>query len=103
MPWRRTSGCTRVKASLAVFEYIDGFYNPRRIQKRLGYLSPIEYEEKHYANQAASEPETMPTRPDQSTAQLLRRLMTSLALLTLRFWKERSLFSVEDLFLTMRA
>ncbi|MEU9181846.1 hypothetical protein AB0C90_34430 [Streptomyces sp. NPDC048550] len=34
---------------------IDGFYNPRRIQKRLGYLSPIEFEEKHYANQAATE------------------------------------------------
>ncbi|MFF8909981.1 hypothetical protein [Streptomyces olivaceoviridis] len=34
---------------------MDGFYNPRRIQKRLGYLSPIEYEEKHYASRAAAE------------------------------------------------
>ncbi|WP_405718191.1 hypothetical protein [Streptomyces sp. NBC_00046] len=34
---------------------IDGFYNPRRIQKRLGYLSPIEFEEKYYADQAATE------------------------------------------------
>ncbi|WP_327280710.1 IS3 family transposase [Streptomyces sp. NBC_01205] len=46
---------TRAEANLALFEYIDGFYNPRRIQKRLGYLSPIEYEEKHYADQAAAE------------------------------------------------
>ncbi|MFD8338288.1 transposase [Streptomyces solisilvae] len=46
---------TRAEANLALFEYIDGFYNPRRIQKRLGYLSPIEYEEKHYANQATAE------------------------------------------------
>ncbi|MGW7201736.1 IS3 family transposase [Streptomyces chryseus] len=46
---------TRTEANLALFEYIDGFYHPRRIQKRLGYLSPIEYEEKHYANQAATE------------------------------------------------
>ncbi len=46
---------TRAEANLALFEYIDGFYNPRRIQKRLGYLSPIEYEEKHYANQATTE------------------------------------------------
>jgi transposase InsO family protein len=30
-------------------------YNPRRIQKRLGYLSPIEFEEEHYADQAAAE------------------------------------------------
>ncbi len=43
------------RSDLALFEYIDGFYNPRRIQKRLGYLSPIEYEEKHYANQATTE------------------------------------------------
>jgi hypothetical protein len=34
---------------------IDGFYNSRRIQKRLGYLSPIEFEEKHYADQATAE------------------------------------------------
>ncbi|MFF4148513.1 IS3 family transposase [Streptomyces sp. NPDC001698] len=45
---------TRAEANLALFEYIDGLYNPRRIQKRLGYLSPIEFEEKHYANQAAA-------------------------------------------------
>ncbi|WP_328760392.1 IS3 family transposase [Streptomyces sp. NBC_00271] len=44
---------TRAEANLALFEYIDGFYNSRRIQKRLGYLSPIEFEEKHYAEQAA--------------------------------------------------
>ncbi|WP_349498344.1 IS3 family transposase, partial [Streptomyces lavendulae] len=43
------------RVNLALFQYLDGFYNPRRIQKRLGYLSPIEYEEKHYANQAATE------------------------------------------------
>ncbi|WP_267882746.1 IS3 family transposase [Streptomyces sp. NRRL S-813] len=46
---------TMARSDLALFEYIDGFYNPRRIQKRLGYLSPIEYEEKHYANQATTE------------------------------------------------
>lgn len=46
---------TRAEANLALFEYIDGFYNPRRIQKRLGYLSPIEFEEKHYAEQVTAE------------------------------------------------
>jgi putative transposase len=55
---------TRAEANLALFEYIDGFYNPRRIQKRLGYLSPIEFEEKHYANQATAEPVNLkPRRP----------------------------------------
>ena len=46
---------TRAEANLALFEYIDGFYNSQRIQKRLGYLSPIEYEEKHCADQATAE------------------------------------------------
>ncbi|MFH9778784.1 IS3 family transposase [Streptomyces sp. NPDC017259] len=45
----------RAEANLAFFQYIDGAYNARCIQKRLGYLSPIEYEEKHYADQAATE------------------------------------------------
>ncbi|MFF1918956.1 IS3 family transposase [Streptomyces sp. NPDC058239] len=46
---------TRAEANLALFEYINGFYNSRRIQERLGFLSPIEFEEKHYANQATAE------------------------------------------------
>lgn len=45
---------TRAEANLALFEYIDGFYNSRRIQKRLGYLSSVEFEEKHYADQATA-------------------------------------------------
>ncbi|MEU9379561.1 IS3 family transposase [Streptomyces sp. NPDC048279] len=53
---------TRAEANLALFEYIDGFYNPRRIQKRLGYLNPIEFEEKHYADQAAAEPVNLKPR-----------------------------------------
>jgi putative transposase len=46
---------TRAKANLALFEYIDGFYNSRRIQEKLGWLSPIEFEEKYYAEQATAE------------------------------------------------
>ncbi|WP_407705777.1 IS3 family transposase [Streptomyces niveiscabiei] len=38
---------TRAGANLALFEYIDGFSDSRRIQERLGFLSPIEFEEKH--------------------------------------------------------
>ncbi|HSX99802.1 MAG TPA: IS3 family transposase [Streptomyces sp.] len=52
---------TRAEANLALFEYIDGFYNSRRIQERLGFLSPIEFEEKHYAEQATAEPTNLNT------------------------------------------
>ncbi|WP_408995220.1 IS3 family transposase, partial [Streptomyces scabiei] len=50
------------EANLALFEYIDGFYNSRRIQERLGFLSPIEFEEKYYAEQATAEPTNLNTR-----------------------------------------
>lgn len=57
----RTFG-TRAEANLALFEYIDGFYNPAASQKRLGYLSPIEFEEKHYADQTTAEPVNLKPR-----------------------------------------
>lgn len=34
---------TREQARQAVFAYINGFYNTKRIQKRLGYLSPLQW------------------------------------------------------------
>jgi putative transposase len=34
-------------ARIAVFHFIEGFYNPSRRHSALGYLSPIEYERKH--------------------------------------------------------
>jgi transposase InsO family protein len=53
---------THAEANLALFEYIDGFYNSRRIQKRLDYLSPVEFEERHYANQATADPVNLKPR-----------------------------------------
>ncbi len=34
---------SREEARVRIFEYIETFYNPSRAQKRLGYLSPIEF------------------------------------------------------------
>jgi len=36
--------CTQAEARMAVFQYIEGFYNPRRRHSALDYLSPINYE-----------------------------------------------------------
>jgi putative transposase len=38
---------TRAQARTAVFEYIEGWYNPRRRHSTLGYLSPADYEAQH--------------------------------------------------------
>ena len=35
---------TQVEARLAVFEFIEGWYNPHRRHSALNYLSPINYE-----------------------------------------------------------
>lgn len=59
---------TRAEVNLALFEYIDGFYNSRRIQKRLGYLSPVEFEEKHYADQATAERTSLKPRQPALTS-----------------------------------
>ena len=40
----RRSWQSRDQARLAVFEYIETFYNARRRHSALGYLSPVEFE-----------------------------------------------------------
>jgi transposase InsO family protein len=47
----RRSWATRRQLSTAIFDYVEGFYNPRRRHSTLGYLSPSDYE-------AANQPST---------------------------------------------
>jgi putative transposase len=49
----RTSYRTREEADLDLFRFIDGWYNPRRIQRELGWRSPDEYEEAYYRTTAS--------------------------------------------------
>ncbi len=39
---------TRTGLRRAVFEYIEGWYNTRRLHSTLGYLSPAQYEAVHH-------------------------------------------------------
>jgi putative transposase len=50
----RRSWPTRESARVAIFEYIETFYNLRRRHSALGYLSPIEYEEARMEEVAAA-------------------------------------------------
>ena len=38
-----SSFATRSEADFAIFTWIESFYNTKRVQKRLGYVSPAEY------------------------------------------------------------
>lgn len=49
----RTTYRTREEAELDLVRYIDGWYNPRRIQRELGWLSPDEYEEAYYTRESS--------------------------------------------------
>ena len=42
---------TREEARSMIFEYIEVFYNRRRLHSTLGYQSPVEYERSHLAKQ----------------------------------------------------
>jgi putative transposase len=50
----RSSWQTRADARLAVFDYIEAFYNPRRRHSALGYLSPAEYERRYRPDTTAA-------------------------------------------------
>ena len=43
----RRSFKTQAEARMAVFDFIEGWYNPHRRHSALDYLSPINYERSH--------------------------------------------------------
>lgn len=50
----RQTFATRRAARLALFEYIEGFYNPHRRHSALGYLAPAAFERHWWASQKPS-------------------------------------------------
>ena len=43
---------TQTEARLAVFTWIEGWYNPKRLHSAPGYMSPINFERKHKAQKS---------------------------------------------------
>jgi putative transposase len=41
---------TQAEARMAIFEFIEGLYDPNRRHSALNYLSPMRYEQRHAAN-----------------------------------------------------
>ena len=47
---------TQPEARIVIFDFVEGFYNPRRRRSSLGYLSPIDYERRHGRDRVACQP-----------------------------------------------
>ena len=54
---------TRAEARTAVFEWVEGWYNPRRRHSTLGYLAPLEYEQVFYSDNQSHPEEVAFTKP----------------------------------------
>jgi putative transposase len=47
---------TKAEARLALFTYIEGWYNPRRRHSGLGRIAPVEFERRHAETRSVREP-----------------------------------------------
>lgn len=57
----RRSWRSKAEAKTALFTWIEGWYNPRRLHSSLDYLSPIQFEEKNCANNDRAHKHGFPT------------------------------------------
>ena len=57
----RRSWKSKAEARAALFTWIEGWYNPRRLHSALGYLSPITFEEKQDAENDRAMKHGLPT------------------------------------------
>jgi putative transposase len=57
----RRSWKSKAEARTALFTWIEGWYNPRRLHSSLGQLSPINFEEKHRAHNDRAPSTGLPT------------------------------------------
>jgi putative transposase len=68
---------TRAELRSAIFEYIEGFYNPTRLHSTLGMRSPVEYEADHAAGDPDGVARTSPLASAREKAVHNLRLCTA--------------------------
>jgi putative transposase len=60
---------SQAEAKMAVFEWIEGWYNPHRRHSALGYRSPVNYERAHErVTTLIKPPELLPAAPSDRPA-----------------------------------
>jgi len=64
----RTSYATRKEARLSVFDFIEGWYNPRRLHSALDYHSPIRYETAYHSRNDHKPKNTLPDKTQSLVA-----------------------------------
>jgi putative transposase len=69
----RTSFKTQAEARMAVFDFIEGWYNPHRRHSALDYLSPIDYERAYAAQPGAPCSDQAPLKESDAAAAGRRR------------------------------
>ncbi|WP_424437282.1 integrase core domain-containing protein [Microbacterium sp.] len=69
----RTAWDSRTQLASAMFEWVEGFYNPRRRHSSLGNLSPAAYETLHTAAEIAHDQHTTTVREAGSGSGRCRR------------------------------
>jgi putative transposase len=51
---------SQAEAKMAIFEWLEGWYNPHRRHSALGYRSPVNYERAHQHRSVTATPELLP-------------------------------------------
>lgn len=64
----RMSYVTRKEARLSVFDFIEGWYNPRRLHSALSYQSPMNYEAAYYSRNDRDPENTHPKQTQSLVA-----------------------------------
>jgi transposase InsO family protein len=63
---------TQAEAKMAVFEWIEGWYNPHRRHSALGYRSPVNYERAHHQARARMTALLPPAAADSLSGKMVK-------------------------------